>query len=1422
MAIAEDGSTPAVVTASANSTGVITTASFSPPANSLLVVMVNVGFASAGSGIASVTISDSVSGTYTAGPFLGDSAADNSGIWFRFLSSAPGSITVTATNSNHPAAGYQLAVRVLTGAASSQGAGAGAGSATHTGTPATTAVTSAITTTVTGSAVYVAACGNAGDTFTAAAATTLISNFTDGTDAEVLGAGRATSLTGSPGSTTLGFTSSGTVKFSWVALEILPSTGTTANAGLATGTGAALAPVFPGGTVVNQWAGSYGQGTTFTSITSALQSCVVPLTVAASVGGGSGTPTAGNWLFCIASWTQAPAIAEVHVGTGDDIHSYWRQYPASSASGNVRTAIAYTANTASAAGRVYVAPDGQVAAMNVLVVEVSGLGPWDTVVGTNTNYAAAATSLSLALGAPSGPAFWIAGVGGDSTAPTQTFAPSGYTTLHSLSQTNGSDHLADNHLTSAYRVSSSASQSISASTSGGSEDLSGFLIGVLAAGPSPIPAAQNPNWPLVKFEAGFGSGFNTPASEVTWTDLTGRLWNWDETTGVQFQLAEIQATQLLAQIDNFDGALTPSASPWSFTASGTPAALNYFIVTTAQAANITMGDGFTDTTNPGTLFTVTNVGGPSGGFNNITFTPPAGTAMNNPDVVSQIPLPAGTPVRLRMAVGTMGGVTTNRWYVVQRNAMDWTEQIDEQHRRYIDMTGSDLWAALNAAPPTPYRTEIYEDGPYAWWPCDDQPGNAGVLPTSLLNAALGNTNTLNVLLDPGGGTAQGIYDTAGVNLTSSASTLVPPTIATYTTGASSGWMFGDPVGSPSSFATGNPVSAQPGSAAWQQTGAAGNTGSNGWYLICNDASFPPLSGGVTVEGWFNYQYFASNIARQPSGQPSVASQCQQPYTNQTLLELATSSNPVAELQLDRDTGNLNLITYAGATPTSHSIYSSSDLRTTGWFMVTMTLTTTAWHVLVNGSATADVSGSAAGMTSAWTYLIVNGDFGSGGGSTPSGLVHGGNVQVSHLAVYPYILPYYRMWDHWWAAVTSFGQIPAPTAVAPQLVGPIANIGGAAYPPDGSIHTGSYTGSSGTVLSVSALATANAGGFTSGPSARGTAAAVFSSTSFNYLLWVGFTGVSSGFQVYTGTSAGGELEASAVTVGGGDSYSSGFGSGASSHGVASTASGTGASPPATPSSIGDTVGQRIERLMHGGSVTSPNRCIDPASLLVQAPGSTGLGSQTGQAIQALQESDSGLLFVDGCGNLTYWERPHLAAQYSSPLWSLGPTTSVPGRIPYYKEVQWITDPQRIFNVITISPLSPTGAALPLITPADAATANNSQAQNGAQPLQITSYLQSTAEQQAQANWILANFSSPGRRADNVMVDAAPYPAAWPMVCGASVGDVATAEDWQVGGGGGVFTYRITQLKRRIDFGSHDQPVTGHLVLTLDIEPTSYWT
>src|SRR5450755_1972985 len=99
MAIAEDASTPAIVSVTGSSTGVWTTASFSPPANSLLVAIWGMGFS--GSGTPSNTMSSTISGNpaWTAGPSDGTST----GAWAYIYTlqvggTAPGAITVTLTN----------------------------------------------------------------------------------------------------------------------------------------------------------------------------------------------------------------------------------------------------------------------------------------------------------------------------------------------------------------------------------------------------------------------------------------------------------------------------------------------------------------------------------------------------------------------------------------------------------------------------------------------------------------------------------------------------------------------------------------------------------------------------------------------------------------------------------------------------------------------------------------------------------------------------------------------------------------------------------------------------------------------------------------------------------------------------------------------------------------------------------------------------------------------------------------------------------------------------------------------------------------------------------------------------------------------------------------------------------------------------
>lgn len=1270
--------------------------------------------------------------------------------------------------------------------------------------------------------------------------------------------------------------------------------------------------------IVNQWALTFNQPTSFGTTPPALQSTMVALTPANSVGGGSGTPSSGNWLFCISGWNQNTGLSGVTVAASDDIHSFWRPgneltstWAVSTSSGKVRTNVWYTANLARVPGNVYVAPSGHVAGLAILIIEVSGLGPWDTVTGIFTNYAAAATSLNLTLGAPSAQALLFGAVTGDSTAAGQAFAPASWTALHTTSATNGVDHTCDAVLTSAYLVTSGSVSVNGTATS--ATDLSGVIIGVLTSAPSPIPGTQNPNWPFMKFEAAFGGGFQTPQDQLTWTDLTSRLWSWDETTGVQYQLGQIQATELQLELDNFDNALgsdnpgsqyysnalnqnmsfQSGTSPWAGNNNAVISQSTAHVFTSSPGATATFSlqvlpDGVTslpgavsekDTVTANSVYTasawffsvagyngaqavlswytsggsfisssassVTNVPATTWTQASVTATAPgtaafasltvqfsatpaatafwvaeaavvAGSSVVNTGLVT-----TGVPIRIRAAIGTLGGLAANRWYVIQRNMEQWPQMINTDFRRYIAGVATDVWSALSAANPTPYRGEIAQDNPYAWWAMDDQPLQGGVQPTSLRNSAPNNTNVLNIIAAPGGVSGVDAYSSTGVDLTATGTNNVTPplpSVAVYAVAQQQGWMYGDPQSAPASFATttANPVTANPGSAAWQQSGLQGNTGTQGWFLTCNDANFPPLSGGVTVLGWFNAAFFGS-----ATGYTITTNKYQvvtQPYSVITLCTLGTATAPVCELQLDLS-GHLNFITFNGTTPTSNVIYSSSDLRNGSFNSVHITLTTTTWSVLVNGGLTASVSGTATGMTSAWTWLTLNGDYGNtSGGGTPANLTHSGNVAYSHWTVFPSILPSWQMLGHYCAAITGFGLLPAPQTLS---LSRVANrFTGISYTPDGSEFQGSYgipapntTGA----YTLSAVAVAQAGSITSGPSARAAIAGYGTDNGgvfYGDAVWVGLTSLSPSVGIYTASSANAETNAATV-CGTGDSFVSGYGSGASGGGVCQTAAGSGSSPPGTASALGDTVQQRIERILGYGGTVYPGRSIDAASLAVQAATDTG-GQQIGPNVTNISQSDSGMLFINNLGNLTYWQRSHLASQYATPVWQIGPN-----QVPYYREISWIADPQRIWNAITIQPFAPDGTSLPLITPANATAVAASQQQFGPQPRQITSYLQSTTEMQNQANWLSSNYGTLHARVDGVKIDAAPNPQGWTLVLGVNVSDITSIQNWQIGGGI-TGTFRVSRIKRHLEFGGRSGQVEGSVSLTCDFEPTSYWS
>jgi hypothetical protein len=213
--IVVDPSSPAVVH-SGYGAGALSTAGFSPPAGSLLEVVVNALQAAPGG--VTVTVTDSNGDTFTAGPQIAGSRAPNSSWFFQYYeTSAPGSLTVTAHQAGSNAGTLQLAVQVLDGATVSQ---AGAAGGTYDGATVTTSQNHALTSTQSGSLLYVAA-GN-GDQFaslTPVGGEVNVDVWNDTKSGDDGAVGRL--ATNGTGSQLLGWTASNADTFEWAAQEVL-------------------------------------------------------------------------------------------------------------------------------------------------------------------------------------------------------------------------------------------------------------------------------------------------------------------------------------------------------------------------------------------------------------------------------------------------------------------------------------------------------------------------------------------------------------------------------------------------------------------------------------------------------------------------------------------------------------------------------------------------------------------------------------------------------------------------------------------------------------------------------------------------------------------------------------------------------------------------------------------------------------------------------------------------------------------------------------------------------------------------------------------------------------------------------------------------------------------------------------------------
>jgi hypothetical protein len=1126
------------------------------------------------------------------------------------------------------------------------------------------------------------------------------------------------------------------------------------------GEGTLLASQFGPPGVVNQWAGTTAQNPVFGPSLPANASTVVPLDAGSSVGSGSGTATGGNWLFAVVGWHAAAGSPPVTVSVGDDLHSFWRPQAPSDATGGSRATVWYTPNLTGSPQYVYVAPSGYAAGFSVSVLEVSGLGTWDE---TTAVTAYAATSQELTLFAPAGVTEleYSAGV----------LSP----VLHPISGTGGTAVPQLTFFLAAVCGDSTAAQ--------------------MSFAPYGYTALET-----VTCANGSDSSGDTVLASACAVSAS------DQTVTATSVSAENLSGVIIAVIID-----APTPVPY-----GINPAWPYLIFEAA------FGAGFQT---PPDQMTWVNLQSVTAGHRCRSWSETTGVqyeldalqssevdlVLDNPDAYLSPFSPAspyyphitpGTPVRLRAV--PPGGT---RWHVIQRNMERWPQQWENTFRGITNATGTDQWSVANRFVPTCYRAEVRADDPGWWYPCDDSGVNQA---TSLVNAAEASNNPLQIVISPNGLTSYGPNGAGGPGA-------VFAYIATQAFAQDAGWMYGDSD-----------------SASWQQAG--NGVWNYGRHLSCQDGTFPPLSGGVTIEGWFNPAFANAGIPIPPNhaaapvpqgylGQPATTSGPTVTVGPIVLWTIASATAPLAQLSMDA-LSQLTFTTWSGSTPTStviYSLYPDQYLWDGAWMGITVTMTQSQWTVYVNGGAVATVSGTA-GMAENWTYFLAGAGTGNAGAPpTATTLTGCGNVSYSHLAIYPRVLPPARIMAHFMAAYAAFGQLPAPSLACQFLT---ISIGGADPGPDGELYLGipffNAQGSGGSAASdrsvLTAYVTSAAGDLTS---------AVSQPESVNLFTdigtgeaWLSATGLAPQYSFWTG-NAGAAEQLAATTV---QPYLY----------VTSYAPTDAPAIPATASALGDTVAARIERLLLSGGVTTPQRCIDAADLAVVAELDTG-GQACGDNIGNVTASDDGLLHVDTCGNLCYWSRPHLATQ---PVrWSLGPFTQN-GQIPYIGDVEFDTDPQRVFNDVAITqydvfavPAGQAGSATgsaethgglvfgPAAEYAQAVEASLEQFGDNQQ--QFTSYLQDTTQIQAQASWIFAQFGVPRQRITSLTVDAAgmaqSVPQAWEFVLSVNPGDLAQVTQWMPGQPPFTSVWRITQVKRKIDFAK----LTAAATVVADWLPPDYW-
>ncbi len=216
---------------------------------------------------------------------------------------------------------------------------------------------------------------------------------------------------------------------------------------------------------------------------------------------------------------------------------------------------------------------------------------------------------------------------------------------------------------------------------------------------------------------------------------------------------------------------------------------------------------------------------------------------------------------------------------------------------------------------------------------------------------------------------------------------------------------------------------------------------------------------------------------------------------------------------------------------------------------------------------------------------------------------------------------------------------------------------------------------------------------------------------------------------------------------------------------------------------DTPGDRINHIVTANTdFPTADRVIFDGVSPISAHGDTG---SVLTAIQKVAETDEGIAFIDGYGNLTYYGRDRLLASSAT----FGVT---PPDLPYHAPVDYALNDEDLYNEVEVSRVTTNGYNIDAYQPGSSSVPQvsrdlTSQSAYDRNVLSKTGLLHLTdAECKDHADWLLSHYKTPVTRIQSVTVNPDLDPTnIYPVILSLSLHDRITLKV-KPEGGGSTFT------------------------------------